>query len=320
MRKKVLLIVAAVCLLVLGGASGAWSQQEEPELVIVKYGKVMVQSAVPGAKVYIDDLYKEPAGTVIEKIVVGEHTISCRTGAQTVTGSFTIKKNEILKLEARFQEGKLVPVAELAKVEKAEPETPLKKEEAPKIEKPQGEKPKKPATPVKKEEAKDPESERRSLHLNVIKVYFIEGADSHRVRVIHKINPKVVGKFTEKKHSTGTYYHTKQNLLLCETGPCEQQWSSTFIYTDETGKSDSFAFTWKQIVYTGISPTGISERTLLYCLNGDCKPLEDKSDTEFSIERETGRYTMTWSKTSLTLRRSDIIKQIRAAGGDIEVY
>lgn len=327
MRRNAVLIVTAACILLLG-RSPATPAQEEPELVIAKYGKVLVQSAVPGARVYVDDLYKEPAGTIIEKILAGDHVISVRTDTQVVSGSFTVKKNELLKLEARFQEGKLVSVVEQAKVEKPEPPAPPKVEETPKAEKLKPEKPKKTAPPpppppvaAKKEEPKDPEAERRALHLNLMHVFFTDNADTHRLRVTHKANSAIITRFQEKKHETGTYYRTRQNLLLCETGPCEQQWSSTFLYTDEAGKSDSFALTWKQIVFTGITPTGISERILLFCLNGDCTTLEDKSNKEFAVvERDIGRYNIRWSKASLFVRRADIMNIIRAAGGDIEAF
>jgi outer membrane biosynthesis protein TonB len=318
MRKELLSIVAIGVFLVLADAIDIRAQQAEPEFVIVKYGKVIVQSPVPEARVFVDDEYRGPADTTIENIIVGMHTISCRTATQTASGAFAFKKDETLKLEAHYQDGKLLPVVEREKIEKVEKVEPEKK---PKLEAPKPEKPKKPVVvAVKKEEKKDPAEERRELHLNMIKIFF-EDIDSQDVRVSHKANPKVISKFAEKKHQAGTYYRTKKNVLLCDAGPCEQQWSASFAYTDDTGKADTIGLTWKQTVFNGITPTGTSKRELLYCLNGSCKTLEDTAVTDNApVTAEAGRYHLTWSKASLIIRRSDIMKEIIDTGGSVEAY
>ena len=317
MRKELLSIAAISVLLVLAGAIDIHAQQAEPELVIVKYGKVVVKSPVPEAKVYVDDEYRGPADTMIENILVGMHTIACKTDTQTASGAFSFKKDETLKLEAHYQDGKLLPVVEkIEKVEKVEPE------KKPKVEAPKPEKPKKPVVVavVKKEEKKNPAEERRELHLNMIKIFF-EDIDSQEVRVSHKANPKVISKFAEKKRQAGSYYRTKKNILLCDAGPCEQQWSASFAYTDDTGKTDTIGLTWKQTVFNGITPTGTSKRELLYCLNGVCKTIEDTSVSDnASVAAEAGRYHLTWSKASLVIRRSDIMKEIVDSGGSVEAY
>ncbi len=319
MRKKLFSLTVVSCLLVLTGAGGISAEQAEPEFVIVKYGKVIVKSAVPDAKVYVDDEYKGPADTVIESIVVGVHTVACKTDTQTASGMFTFKKDEVLKLEAHYQDGKLLPVAEQEKVEKVVPKA--EPEKKPKVETPKPEKPKKPVVAeVKKEEKKDPAEERRELHLNLIKIYF-EDIDSQDVRISHKANPKVISKFAEKKHLSGTYYRTKKNVLLCDAGPCEQQWSSSFVYTDDTGKADTISLTWKQTVFNGMTPTGTSGRELLYCLNGVCKTMEDTVITDSTpLEANAGRYRLRWSKASIIVRRSDIMREIVDSGGSVEAY
>ncbi len=314
MRKALFFTLSIACLLVLAGAADISAQEAESDLVIVKYGKLVVKSSIPEAKVYVDDVYKGPADTVIENIVVGAHTISCRAESRAVAGTFTVKKDETLRLEARYHEGKLAPLIEHEKVETPEPEKKPKKVETPKPEKP-----KKAVVEAKKEEKKDPVEERRELYLNIVKIFF-EDMDAQAVRVSHKTNPKVISKYAEKKHQAGTYYRTKQNVLLCDAGPCEQQWSSSFIYTDETGKSDTFSFTWKQTVFNGITPTGTSKRELLYCLNGACKALEDATASDTQLEADAGRYHLTWSKASLVIRRSDIMKEIVDAGGLVDAY
>jgi len=319
MKKVYYLALPLLGIVVLSGMQCVFAQEQQPEMVIVKYGKLMVKSPIPEAKVYVDDIEKGRSDTVIEDITAGEHTISCRTETRSASGTFQIRKDELLKLEARYDEGKLVPYAEREKAEKAEkiekPE-PVKK---PKVEAPKPEKPKKPAVEAKKEEKKNPVEERRDLHLSTIKVSF-EDIAAPEVRISHKVNPKVVVKFTEKKDQSGAYYRTKQNVLLCEKGPCEQQWSASFTYADEKGKSDSFGLTWKQTVFNGITPSGTSKRWLLACVNGACETLEDTSPSETALSRDLGRYHLTWTKSSLVIRRSDIMKEVIDSGGTVEAY
>lgn len=315
MRGKTCLIVAAICWLWFAATGGAPAQ--EPELTIVKYGNVLVKSPVPDAKVFVDDLYKGPADSVIENITVGRHVISCRAGSQSATSTVVIKRDETLKLEARFEEKKLVPVAEHV----AEPETPAKAEGEKKS---RPEKPKKTVAEAKKEdrkeERKNPEEERRSKYLNVIKLSF-EDIDEQEARVNRKINPAVISKDIEKKYHTGAYYRTKKGVLLCDAGPCEQQWSSSFLYTDEAGKTDSFSLTWKQTVFNGITPVGTYKRELLYCVNGVCKSLlQDASSAGGPINADAERFHITWTRSSLVIRRSDIMKNIIDAGGSVEAY
>jgi outer membrane biosynthesis protein TonB len=317
--KKVCYLALLLGTVVLSGIPGAFAQEQQPDVVIVKYGKLMVKSPVPEAKVYVDDVYKGRADTLIEDIPAGEHTISCHVEGRLASGTFQIRKDEVLKLEARYEEGRLVPFVEREKVEKAEkPEKPepVKK---PKVEAPKPEKPRKPVVEAKKEEKKSPVEERRELHLNIIKVFF-EDIAAQEARISHKVNPKVIGKFTEKKAQAGTYYRTKQNVLLCDRGPCEQQWSASFIYTDETGKSDSFGLTWKQTVFNGITPSGTSKRLLLACVSGACETLEDETTSDTALNRDLGRYHLTWTKSSLIIRRSDIMKELIASGGTVEAY
>jgi len=292
------------------GSAGA----EEAEFVIVKYGKVLVKSTSPDAKVYVDDIYKGRAGNVIENITAGAHTISCRTETQAVAGNFEIRKNELLQLEARFDEGKLISLDEIEKARKAVVAVAVEKKpkkEAPKL--------KKPVVEVKKEERKSPEEERRSLHLNLIKVYF-DDIQAQEARISRKVNPKVIGNYVEKRNQTGVYYRTKQDILLCDVGPCEQQWAASFNYTDEAGKADTISLTWKQTVFNGITPTGTSKRELLYCLNAVCMRLEDAAVADKPQAAETGRYHLTWTRSSLVIRRVDIMKEINDAGGLVDAY
>lgn len=295
----------------------AAQQEQDVELTIVKYGSVMVKSSIPDAKVFVDDVYKGVAENIIESVVVGEHVISCRTENKTVSGTFTVKKNEMLRLEARFDEGRLVvtPAVEKVEVEKPEPEKKKKPEPV------KHEKPKKPApvVEVKREEPKDPQEERRKLHLTTMKIFF-EITPSQEIHVDHKASQTTISKYTENKTLIGRYYRTKQNVLLCDAGPCEMSWTVSFLYADEAGKSDAFLLTWKEIVFNGITPVGTSKRVLEWCLDGVCRKLEDTSTADTEQELEMERYKLSWTKTAVTIRRTDIMKEIVAAGKSFSDY
>jgi hypothetical protein len=313
----------ALGLFEVAGVSNAQERTAQPEqdteLTIVKYGSVVVKSTIPDAKVFIDDVYKGVAENTIESVIVGEHVISCRTEIKRVSGVFSVKKNETLRLEARFDEGRLVAApAAVEKVEKAEKPEPVKPK---KVEPVKHEKPKKPApvVQVKREEPKDPQEERRKLHLTTMKIFF-EVTPSQEIHVDHKANEAVISKYSENKSLTGRYYRTKQNVLLCDTGPCEMGWTVSFLYADEAGKSDAFLLTWKEIVFNGITPAGTSKRVLEWCLDGVCNKFEDTSAADTEQMQDMGRYKLSWSKTAVIIRRTDIMIEIAAAGKSLSDY
>lgn len=284
--------------------------EPEPELIIVKYGSLIVKSSEPGAKVYVDDAYKGGPDSVIESIVAGEHVIACKTEDKSVSGTFSIRKNETLRLEARFDEGKLVPLREAAARADAEPKKPEPVKQ---------EKPKKPAAESKKIEQKNPVEERRRTHLNVMRFDF-EVSDSQDIKIEHAANPSSITKFNLKKSKSGRYYRTKQGVLLCDTGPCELIWTATFLYTDEASKTDALLLNWKETVFNGITPSGTSKRELECCLNGQCWRMQDSSATDTTQESEIGRYRLSLNKSSLIIRRSDIMKEILQAGRSLNDY
>ncbi len=306
-----------------GLATKGWGEEAaEPELMIVKYGSLSVRSSVPGAKVYIDDVYKGAADTVIEDITAGDHMISCRTEDKAVTGLFQIRKNETLRLEARFNEGKLAVFKERepskAEVEKQKPE-PVKAEAEKKKPEPvkQEKKPKKPVAEPKKVEQKNPVEERRKNHLTVMKIQF-EISDTQKIQIAHSGVPSI-GKYTEKKDHTGKYYRTKQGILLCDAGPCDLIWSVSFTYNDETGKSDALLLNWKETVFNGITPAGTSKRELECCLNGHCSKVQT-ADADMDKEFEMGRYRLSWMNRKVAVRRADIMKEVLDAGRSVDDY
>lgn len=322
MRKRILLskVVVIFCLFVamslIQETCISNAQVRESELIIVKYGSISVRSLISDAKVFIDDVYKGAAENTIESVIVGDHVISCRTENKAVTGNFTVKKNETLRLEARFDEGKLVAITvpekivEQVEVEKKKKAEPVRQE-----------KPKKPVPVVivKREEPKDPQEERRKLHLTTMQIYF-EITPSQEIQIFHKANPAVISKYAENKTLTGRYYRTKRNVLLCDAGPCEMGWSTTFLYVDEAGKSDAFLLKWKEIVFNGITPSGTSKRVLEWCLDGVCRKLEDTGAADTEREQEMGRYKLKWTRTSVIIRRADVMLESVAAGKSLSDY
>lgn len=280
-------------LMVLAGLSFAASPAvaQEEEIVIVKYGTVLVKSPLPGAKVYIDDAYKGAAGVVIENVVTGKHAISCRWEDKTVSGAFMVKKNETLRLEARFDEGKMV---DLSEAEKAGAEK-KKKEEAKRTE---GE---------KRKEQKRVDEEGPMSSRDVIKVSF-EYSPSNDLVVNHSMNPKVVRAFSEKKSGTGTLYRNKNNVVMCQVPPCRAEWAASFISVDETGKSDAFKLTWTETIFEYVSLTGVSKRDLEWCVNAACLNFQDPDTSSRAPKPEIERYALTWTKSSLAIRRMDSVK------------
>ena len=289
------------------------SQAPEPELMIAQYGSVAVKSGEPGAKVYVDDIYKGNADDVVESIVVGEHVISCRAADRAVFGTFQIKKNETLRLEARFDDGKLVMFKQPVKVEPVKAEIEKKKPEQVKQEKP-----KQPPVELKRAEQTTPQEERRRTHLNVMRIEY-EVTDAQEIQVDHEA-PPVISKYVIKRNKAGKYYRTKQGIVLCDAGPCELAWAASFIYTDEAGKADALLLNWEETVFNGITPAGTSKRELECCLNGKCWKMQDNNATDTKQEYAIGRYTLSWTKTSVLIRRTDIMQEITAAGRSLADY
>jgi len=338
MRQKLFLSIGILTVLMFAAAVMAAEPGE-------KTGNLEVSSSLIGTRVYVDDTYKGDADLFIENVSVGQHTIICRQGSQTITDTFTLQEGETLKLKALFDSSKIVNIREAERLEaerkkkeaqaKAEAEKQAEKQEAKaRADAKRQEELKKQAeearraeelrrseakkTEVKRVEQKSATEERRELHLNIIKVY-IEDMDQD-LRVSHKSNQKVVGKYAERKSQTGKYHRTKMDLLLCDAGPCVKEWAASFSYTDESGKTDAFTISWKEVVFNALTPSGTNKRDLQWCLNGACKKLEDASAEDKTRESALDRYVAIWTKSSVAIRRSDIAQEITAAGKSLEDY
>ncbi len=107
--------------------------------------------------------------------------------------------------------------------------------------------------------------------------------------------------------------------MLCDAGPCDLMWSVSFIYNDETGKSDALLLNWKETVFNGITPAGTSKRELECCLNGQCSEAQS-SEADTDKELEVGRYRLSWMKGKVAVRRSDIMKEVLDAGRSLDDY
>jgi hypothetical protein len=128
----------------------------------------------------------------------------------------------------------------------------------------------------------------------------------------HKEDKQSVSHYTENKSQKGAYSRTKYNVLICEEAPCEQTWSSSFTVASN-GTEDSINVQWKQITFTGITPTGTIRRELSICVNKVCKKYEDPMPPKpigntppigTQQDDTIGNYRMTWSKASLIIERN----------------
>lgn len=327
-RGYLLFVVLAVA------AAAAYAAEQQP-------GNIDIRSTLVGARVYLDDAYVGDADLFLEDVPPGDHMILMRQGGQRIVGNFSLKPGEMLMLEGRFEETRIVDLKQVAREEamrraeeerKAEAERKAAEAERGKKKEPQTAKaeprkaePKKPE-PAKKAEPKKavvaaaktgrtPEEERRELHLNIIRVDFEEsGID---LKITPKVNQKIVTNFNDSKAAGGKIYRSKQNYVLCEGGGCYRDWTGRFFYIDDTGKRDAFLIRWKETVFTGITPGGTSKQEMDLCLNGDCKRVALSGET---MQGAIDRYVLSWTKTAFIIRRSDLLKEFTDAGAKVPEF
>jgi len=320
MRVRKLVIALALVLL----SAGLAASQEK-----VGPGSIDVRSSQVGGRVYVDNEYKGDADIFIEDVKPGEHVISVRHAGQTVVGQFTLNSNETMMLEARFEEGRIVDLKNIAREEaskraeverKAEAER-KKKEDASqaKTEEKKKSEPKKAAVVAVPKVQKSPEEDRRSAYLSIIRVN-VEEAGITDMKVTPKVNAKTVTNFNDSKNITGKLYRSKKNDLLCETGSCSRDWNGRFFYIDENGKRDAFLIRWKETVFTGVTPVGTSKLEMDVCLNGECKHLAYAAEGGSAAQSMIDRYLLSWTKTAFIIRRADMVKEITDAGGKIPEF
>ena len=302
-------------------------------------GSVDIRSTIIGTRVYIDDAYVGDADLFLEEVLPGDHIFTLRQGSQRIRGQFRIKPGELLMLEGRFEEERIVDLKELAKEEalkraeaekKAEAERKAQAASEAEMKKAQQQKPSAKATAEKKKaETKKPvvamakptksaEEEQRDLYVNIIRADFEEaGGASFEVKVTPKLNSKIVTNFTDSKNAAGKFFRNKQNTLLCQEGGCYRDWTGRFFYVDDTGKRDAFLIRWKENVFTGVTPSGTSKREMDLCLNGDCKRIPFTAEGDAAVQGNLDRYVLTWTKSAFIVRRADLVKEIIEAGGKV---
>jgi hypothetical protein len=300
-------------------------------------GNMDVRSSLVGGRVYIDDVYSGDADVFIEDVPAGEHSVAIRHSGQVIRGQFKLKPGETMMLEGRFEESRIVDLKEVAREEamkraeserkaeaerKAAVETERKKKEpvaTAKVEEKKKAEPKKIAPVEAKKAPKAAENERYDLHLNIIRVDFEDSGVSD-LKITPRINTKVITNFNDGKSIGGKLYRSKQNYLLCESGPCYRDWTGRFFYIDEAGKRDAFLIRHKENVFTGVTPQGTSKLEMDLCLNGDCKRIAFQAESGGAVQGRIDRYVLSWTKNVFTIRRADIMKEITDAGGKIPEF
>jgi len=322
MRFKGYLLIAILAI-----ATVAFAAEQQP-------GNIDIRSSLVGARVYMDDAYVGDADLFLEEVPPGDHMILMRQGGQRIIGQFSLKPGEMLMLEGRFEESRIVDLKQVAREEaerraaeerKAEAERKAaaeaekgKKKEAkaePKKTEPKKTEPRKPVVASAKV-AKGPEEERRELHVNIIRVDFAEGSGTD-IKITPKVNQKVVTNFNDSKSAGGKLIRSKQNYVLCEGGGCYRDWTGRFFYIDDNGKRDAFLIRWKETIFTGITPAGTSKQEMDLCLNGDCKRIAFAGET---MQGNIERYVLSWTKSAFIIRRADILKEISDAGAKVPEF
>ncbi len=324
---------ALFLILLFGGIAGAADQTSPQD------GNIDVRSTLVGTRVYLGDAYVGDADIFLENIAAGEHMITMRQGSQRITGMFTLKPGETLMLEGRFEENRIVDLKEVAREEaakraEAEKKAEVERKAEAEREKEREKEKKKPAAVAakpepKKHEAKkpepkkpvvatkqrNPEEERRDLHVNILKVEYTEDPVGVELKFAAKANTKVVTNFNDSSLISGKLYRSKQNYVLCEGTGCSRDWTGRFFYIDDVGKRDAFLIRFRQSVFSGITPSGTTADVMDICLNGDCSQIKYSPGAGGVMQSAIGRYTISWAKSSFILRRTDLMREIIDAGG-----
>jgi len=64
-----------------------------------------------------------------------------------------------------------------------------------------------------------------------------------------------------------------------------------------------------------VTPTGVSRSELRWCLNNDCRTVETGGKADKGAQSSIDRYTLTWKKPVIIIRRADLVKELEASGG-----
>ena len=160
---------------------------------------------------------------------------------------------------------------------------------------------------------------RRRTHLNVVRLA-IDRTRQPEIRIAQRPSSSAVSRYAFERKVAGTYYVTKQGVLLCEEGPCTIEWTVKFLYTDESGKVDAFLLQGRDTIFGGMGPTGTSKSRMDWCLNGDCQEVKDMRPDDARKEAIHDRYALFLTKNSMIIRRVDIMKEVLDAGRKLSDY
>lgn len=295
-------------------------------------GNIDIRSTLVGTRVYLDDAYVGDADLFLEEVPPGEHIIILRQGSQRVRGEFKLKPGELLMLEGRFDESRIVDLRQIAKEEaekraeaarKAEADRKAAEAEAKKQEqlaqkkgKKADKKQEKKAIVAVAKPTKSADEDALGSHVNILRVEFELSGDVG-VKVTPRVNQKIVTNFNDSSSTTGTMYRSKQNYVLCEGDGCFRDWTGRFFYFDDTGKRDAFLIRWRETVFSGITPQGTSKVEVDLCVNGDCKRAAYATEGGAAVRSIVDRYVVSFNRSTLIVRRADLVKEITDKGGKV---
>ena len=300
-------------------------------------GNIDIRSTLVGTRVYLDDAYVGDADIFLEEVPPGEHIVILRQGSQRLRGEFQLKPGELLMLEGRFDESRIVDLRQIAKEEaekraeaarKAEAERKAAEAESKKQEqlaqkkgkkKPEKKAEEKSAVVAVAKPSKPAENDVQGSHLNILRVDFEESGRVD-VKITPRVNQKIVTNFTDNASTSGKMYRSKQNYILCDGSDCFRDWTGRFFYFDDTGKRDAFLVRWRETVFSGITPSGTSKVEVDLCVNGDCKRSAFATEGGAAVQAVVDRYVLSFNRSVLSIRRADLLQEIRDKGGKVPEF
>lgn len=273
--------------------------------VFAESGSLDIISTAVGTRVYVDDEYRGDANIFIRNVPAGERTVMCRQGSRRISGTFTLKEGETLRLEARFDEDRIVDLSLVEKAERSRQKQ--EKEEKAREDKAERERVAKQAEAERARQQKQPVVDEQAMHRDMFSVAF-DYTSSNAFVATPSVNSKILKAFSEKKNQTGTFTRAMANTLMCKTLPCTATWSASFTYVDEKGTKENFKLAWTEATFEYVTLDGVSKRELEWCVNNNCLKLRDPDRFESNPKPVIDRYALTWTKSSLAIKRADLAR------------
>jgi hypothetical protein len=89
-------------------------------------GTLLLSSDPVGAKVFIDGEYKGDADIVVDNREAGRHTIVFQMGDRKLSGTFTLSRHEVLKLQANFLYENIINLSERERRQRSNKPIPVR--------------------------------------------------------------------------------------------------------------------------------------------------------------------------------------------------